>query len=103
MELKEIIERLLEETNRDYEKVLNVTKEVEHNLKVMGIDYSLIFSIETEWISFIFIRNGIQCTKSKFDLKSFKVLDEHILIYLIMKSLLDDLQDWQDVINTLQG
>lgn len=101
--IKPISEENFNKACEDYGKILNVTMSVENNLMVMGIDYQLRFGISSDnEIVFNFTRNGIQCTRVRFSLVSFRALPDEFLIEQIMRCLLMDLSDWRDVINTLQ-
>lgn len=102
-ELKEITQESFNRACEDYAKILNITKTVEDNIYVMGIDYKLNFGVSNyEEIVFNFTRFGIQCTRVRFSLLAFKALQDDFIIEQIMRCLLMDLSDWRDVINTLQ-
>lgn len=101
--IKPISEEKFNKACEDYGKILNITSSVENNLMIMGIDYQLRFGISSNnEIVFDFTRNGIQCTRVRFSLLSFRALPDEFLIEQIMRCLLMDLSDWRDVINTLQ-
>lgn len=97
-----IIQKALNEATKSYEKILEITGEIENNLKVLGLDYNLHFIIEEREITFAFSRNDIVITEISISYVAYKKLSKGDIVYLTMRALMNELLDWRGLINTLQ-
>lgn len=99
--MDKIMEIGLKNVMKSYEKILEVTKAIESNLEIMGMDYEVQFGVE-EKIIFKFIRNGVEVSTHRIQYGAFKILETELLVDLITDGFIADLVSWKELIKTLQ-
>ena len=97
-----LVSRLMEEATKSYEKILEISKEIENNLQVLGLDFSFKFIIEQRCIIFEFSRQGMTIYGKSYAYSSYKSLRKEIIIDELMNGLIRELHHWEVIINTLQ-
>ena len=100
--MDKLIEIGLKNAKDSYEKILEVTKAIEKNLEILGMNYDVQFSVE-EKIIFKFIRKGVEVSTHRIQYGPFKILDTELLVDLITDGFIADLVPWKELINSLQS
>nr|DAH65883.1 MAG TPA: hypothetical protein [Caudoviricetes sp.] len=99
--MDELFKKELKNAMDSYEKILEVTKAIESNLEIMGMDYDVQFGVEDK-IIFKFIRNGVEVSTHRIQYGPFKILDTELLVDLITDGFIADLVPWKELIKSLQ-
>lgn len=96
-----IFEIGLKNAMESYEKILEVTKSIEKNLEILGMNYDVQFGVE-EKIIFKFIRNGVEVSSHRIQYGAFKILETELLVYIIIDEFIVNLVSWKELIKSLQ-
>lgn len=99
--MDKIFEIGLKNAMDSYEKILEVTKAIEKNLEILGMNYDVQFGVEDK-IIFKFIRNGVEVSTHRIQYGAFKILETELLVYIIIDEFIVNLVSWKELIKSLQ-
>ena len=99
--MDELFKKELKNAKESYEKILEVTKAIEKNLEILGMNYVVQFGVEDK-IIFKFIRNGVEVSTHRIQYGAFKILETELIVYIIIDEFIVNLVSWKELIKSLQ-